>query len=124
MDFAMLAVIMMAGLVGPLLAYPQGWHVPVVVGELIMGILLGRTALGYLDASDPTFSFLAEVGFGLVMFVALAVIATGAILVAVLSFPERKGYRHRLHRVSEQRHLLPERRRLTRPSSHTGSSEE
>ena len=70
MDFAMLAVIVMVGLVGPLLAYPRGWHVPVVIGELIMGILLGRTVLGYLDASDPTFSFLAEVGFGLVMFVA------------------------------------------------------
>jgi Kef-type K+ transport system membrane component KefB len=69
-DFAMLAVIVMAGLVGPLLAFPRDWHVPVVIGELIMGILLGRTVLGYLDASDPTFSFLAEVGFGLVMFVA------------------------------------------------------
>jgi len=69
-DFAMLAVIVLAGLVGPLLAYPQGWHVPEVVGELLVGIILGRTGLGYLDASDTTFSFLAEVGFGLVMFVA------------------------------------------------------
>ena len=66
----MLAVIVLAGLVGPLLAYPQGWHVPVVVGELFVGVLLGRTGLGYLNAADPTFSFLAEVGFGLVMFVA------------------------------------------------------
>jgi Kef-type K+ transport system membrane component KefB len=70
MDFAMLAIIVMAGLVGPLLAYPRGWHVPVVVGELVVGIFLGRTGLGHLDASDPTFSFLADIGFGLVMFVA------------------------------------------------------
>ena len=70
MDFAMLAVIMLVSLAGPLLAYPKGWHVPVVVGELFVGILLGRTGLGYLRDSDPTFSFLAEVGFGLVMFVA------------------------------------------------------
>jgi Kef-type K+ transport system membrane component KefB len=70
MTFTMLAIIVAAGLIGPLLAYPQGWHVPVVVGELVVGILLGRTGLGYLNASDPTFSFLAEVGFGLVMFVA------------------------------------------------------
>jgi Kef-type K+ transport system membrane component KefB len=69
-DFAMLAVIGLAGLVGPLLAYPRGWQVPVVVGELLMGILLGRTGLGYLNDTDPTFAFLAEVGFGLVMFVA------------------------------------------------------
>jgi Kef-type K+ transport system membrane component KefB len=34
-----------------------------------MGIVLGGTGLGYLDASNTTFSFLAEVGFGLVMFV-------------------------------------------------------
>lgn len=70
MDFTVLAVIVLAGLVGPLLAFPRGWHVPVVVGELIMGIVLGRTGLGYLDASDDKFTFLAEVGFGLVMFVA------------------------------------------------------
>jgi Kef-type K+ transport system membrane component KefB len=69
MDFAVLAVIILAGLVGPLLALPRGWHVPVVVGELLVGIILGRTGIGYLDASDHTFSFLAEVGFGLVMFV-------------------------------------------------------
>jgi Kef-type K+ transport system membrane component KefB len=69
-DFAILAVIVLAGLVGPLLAYPAGWHVPVVIGELFVGILLGRTGLGYLNDSDPTFAFLAEVGFGLVMFVA------------------------------------------------------
>jgi Kef-type K+ transport system membrane component KefB len=69
-DFTMLAVIVLAGLVGPILAYPQRWHVPVVIGELFVGIILGRTGLGYLNASDPTFSFLAAVGFGLVMFVA------------------------------------------------------
>jgi Kef-type K+ transport system membrane component KefB len=39
---------------------------------------------------------------------ALAVIATGAILFAVLSFLERDGYRRRLHRVSEQRHFALE----------------
>jgi len=69
-DFTMLAVIVLAGLVGPILAYPRGWHVPVVIGELFVGIILGKTGLGYLDAANPTFSFLAEVGFGLVMFVA------------------------------------------------------
>jgi Kef-type K+ transport system membrane component KefB len=181
-----------------------------------MGILLGRTGLGYLNASNTTFSFLAEVGFGLVMFVvgthvpvrdarlrrslgrgtaravlvgagsavigvllatafgtghaelygvlmasssaalilpivdslglggpqvlqllpqvaiadavcivalplaidpghagraalgALAVILTGAVIFAIIFLLERKGYRHRLHRVSEQRHFALE----------------
>jgi len=66
----MLAVIVLAGLAGPILAYPQRWQVPVVVGELFMGVVLGRTGLGYLKDSDPTFTFLAAIGFGLVMFVA------------------------------------------------------
>ena len=70
MDFSMLAIIVLAGLVGPLLAFPRGLHVPVVIGPLIMGIVLGTTGVGYLDASDPTFTFLAQIGFGLVMFVA------------------------------------------------------
>ncbi|MEP7194461.1 MAG: cation:proton antiporter [Actinomycetota bacterium] len=70
MSFTVLAVIVLAGLAGPILAYPQSWHVPVVIGELFMGILLGRTGLGYLNHADPTFAFLAAIGFGLVMFVA------------------------------------------------------
>jgi len=69
-DFTVLAVIVLAGLLGPLLALPRRLQVPVVVGELLMGIAVGRTGLGYLNASDHTFSFLAEIGFGLVMFVA------------------------------------------------------
>ena len=63
MNFAVLAVIVLAGLVGPLLAYPRGWHVPVVLGELAMGILLGATGVGYLNSSDPTFTFLAGVSW-------------------------------------------------------------
>jgi len=66
----MLAVIVLAGLAGPILAYPRRWQVPVVVGELLMGVVLGRTGLGYLKDSDPTFTLLAAIGFGLVMFVA------------------------------------------------------
>jgi Kef-type K+ transport system membrane component KefB len=215
-DFTVLAVIVLAGLVGPLLALPRGWHVPVVVGELLMGVLLGGTGLGYLNASNTTFTFLAEIGFGLVMFVvgthvpvrdvrlrrslgrgaaravlvgagsallgvllatafgtdhaalyavlmasssaalilpiidsldlggphvlqllpqvaiadavcivalplaidpghagraalgALAVILTGVVIFAILFVLERKGFRHRLHRVSEQRHFALE----------------
>jgi Kef-type K+ transport system membrane component KefB len=69
-SFTVLAVICLVGLAGPLLALPRQWHLPVVLGELLAGVLLGRTGLGYLDAGDETFSFLAEIGFALVMFVA------------------------------------------------------
>ncbi|MDX2967707.1 cation:proton antiporter [Kribbella solani] len=70
MSFTMLAVVVAIGLIGPLLALPRGWHIPIVLGELIAGVVLGKTGFGYLTASDPRFTFLADIGFGLVMFVA------------------------------------------------------
>src|SRR5664280_1111015 len=45
MNFATLAVIALVAVLGPLL-------------------------LGYLDSADPTFTFLADIGFALIMFVA------------------------------------------------------
>jgi Kef-type K+ transport system membrane component KefB len=69
-SFADLAVIMLVALLGPLLAVPRSWHLPVVLGELAGGIALGRTGIGYLDSADPTFTFLADIGFVLVMFIA------------------------------------------------------
>jgi Kef-type K+ transport system membrane component KefB len=69
-SFAVLAVISVVALLGPLLALPERWHLPVVLGELLAGITLGPTVLDALHASDPGFAFLAEVGFALVMFVA------------------------------------------------------
>jgi Kef-type K+ transport system membrane component KefB len=70
MTFAQLSVIGLAALAGPLLALRRSWHLPVVLGELLAGIALGRTGIAYVDPSDPTFTFLADIGFALVMFVA------------------------------------------------------
>ncbi|RLV48210.1 cation:proton antiporter [Nocardioides mangrovicus] len=70
MTFAELAVVCGVGIAGPLLALPRRWQLPVVLGELLAGIVLGRTGFGYLDAGDPTFAFLGDLGFALVMFVA------------------------------------------------------
>ena len=69
-DFGTLALIGLIGVLGPLLATPQRWHLPVVLGELIAGIALGRTGFRTLHADNSTFTFLADVGFALVMFVA------------------------------------------------------
>jgi Kef-type K+ transport system membrane component KefB len=68
--FTELAVIGLVALLGPVLAYRKGWHLPIVLGELLGGIVVGKTGIGYLDAGDPVFSFLADIGFALVMFVA------------------------------------------------------
>jgi Kef-type K+ transport system membrane component KefB len=69
-SFSTLAVIGLVALLGPLLALPARWHVPVVLGELLGGAALGRTGTGYLHPGDPTFRLLADIGFALVMFVA------------------------------------------------------
>ncbi|TFB75355.1 cation:proton antiporter [Cryobacterium glaciale] len=70
MDFQTLAIISVIALLGPLLATPRRWNIPVVIGQLAAGVIVGRTGLGLIDAADPTLTFLADVGFALIMFVA------------------------------------------------------
>jgi len=69
-SFGILALVGTAALLGPLLALPHRWRLPVVVGELAAGIVLGPMLTDLLTPSDPTVTFLADVGFALVMFVA------------------------------------------------------
>src|SRR6266542_2811729 len=57
-------------MLGPLLALPRRWHLPLMLGELIAGVLLGPTGTGLLHAQNGTFTFLADIGFALIMFVA------------------------------------------------------
>ncbi|MCW2750751.1 MAG: sodium/hydrogen exchanger [Aeromicrobium sp.] len=70
MTFWHFLLIGLIALLGPLLVLPTSWRLPVVLGELIGGLVLGRTGFGVLDAGDPTFTFLANLGFALTMFVA------------------------------------------------------
>jgi Kef-type K+ transport system membrane component KefB len=68
MSFGTLALIGLCGLAGPLLATVGKGAVPVVVGELLAGILLGDTGLKAIDPGNVTLSFLAEIGFAMLMF--------------------------------------------------------
>ncbi len=70
MTLAGLALVLAIGLAGPLLATPSRWRLPVVVGEILVGVLAGRTGLGWVNPDDQVLSFLASAGFALVMLVA------------------------------------------------------
>jgi hypothetical protein len=56
MSFATLAVISLVAIVGPLLALPRHWHLPVILGELAAGIVLGTTGSVRLQARNETFT--------------------------------------------------------------------
>lgn len=67
--FGTLALLTAVGFAGPLLASVPGLRIPVVVGELIAGLVLGKTGFGIVDSANPVFELLANIGFALVMFV-------------------------------------------------------
>jgi Kef-type K+ transport system membrane component KefB len=68
--FESLLVIILAGLIGPLVAAGPRPVLPAVVGELAAGVILGRTGLGVIDPTTPTNSFLYELGFAMLMLAA------------------------------------------------------
>jgi Kef-type K+ transport system membrane component KefB len=69
-SFGQLTVIVLAGLFGPLLSASRRFMVPVVVGELLAGIALGKTGAGLIKPGDPTIAFLGNIGFAVLMMVA------------------------------------------------------
>lgn len=70
MGFGTLALVSVVALLGPLLAYRRQWNLPVVLGELAAGAIIGISGFRLIDPAEPSFAFLADIGFALVMFVA------------------------------------------------------
>ena len=70
MTVAALALIVAVGMCGPLFAWSDRLRLPVVVGELAAGIVIGVTGTRWVDPTQPTFTFLANIGFAMMMFVA------------------------------------------------------
>jgi Kef-type K+ transport system membrane component KefB len=70
MTFGVLALIILAGIAGPLLAFGRQALLPVVVGELLAGVVIGISGFRWLDPTEPTTAFLAEIGFAMLMFAA------------------------------------------------------
>jgi Kef-type K+ transport system membrane component KefB len=67
--FHTLALLAVIGMTGPLLASLPRFQVPLIIGELAAGLVVGRTGFGIVDPGDATFTLLADIGFALVMFV-------------------------------------------------------
>jgi Kef-type K+ transport system membrane component KefB len=68
MSLGTLALIGIGGLCGPLLSASARGAIPVVVGEIVAGLVIGHTGLQVLDTSNPTLTFLADIGFLMLMF--------------------------------------------------------
>jgi Kef-type K+ transport system membrane component KefB len=67
--FGVLTLIIACGLAGPLISGASRLAVPIVVGEIAAGVLIGRTGFREIDTGDPTIVFLSEAGFAMLMFV-------------------------------------------------------
>ena len=67
--FDTLALLTAIGFAGPLLAALPRLRIPVILGELIAGLVIGKTGFDIVNVANPTFELLANTGFALVMFV-------------------------------------------------------
>jgi Kef-type K+ transport system membrane component KefB len=76
--FAQFTVLVLAGLAGPLLAFGRRGLLPVVVGELLAGIVLGRTGFSVIDASAEPLPVFSAIGFAMLMLSAGARVDIGS----------------------------------------------
>ena len=65
--FADLALIVLAGMLGPILANTHRPLIPVVLGQLLGGILIGRSGLALVDPASGPLPALSAIGFLLLM---------------------------------------------------------
>lgn len=66
--FAQLTILVLAGLAGPLLAFGRRALIPVVIGELLAGVVLGHTGFGVVNSVAQPFPAFSAIGFAMLMF--------------------------------------------------------
>lgn len=69
MSFGSLALVMAGGLLGPLLAGLPRLAIPLIVGELLAGMLIGHTGFRWVDPARPELAFLGDIGFAVLMLI-------------------------------------------------------
>jgi Kef-type K+ transport system membrane component KefB len=67
-DLGLIALIFTAALLGPALSLVSRGAVPVVVGQLLAGVVLGKTGLRIVDPGKSDLSLLYSLGFATLMF--------------------------------------------------------
>jgi Kef-type K+ transport system membrane component KefB len=67
-DLGILALICAAALLGPLLSLLSRGALPAVVGQLLAGVVLGRTLLDVVHPADPELMLFYDIGFATLMF--------------------------------------------------------
>ena len=70
MSIGLLGALVIAGICGPLLAIPRRYGVPVAAGEILIGVILGRSGFAIVPVDDPTLVLFSSLGFALVMLTA------------------------------------------------------
>ncbi len=89
LQFAGLALVLALAVLVPLaFSRLRRVRIPVVVGEIVAGIIVGRSGLGWVHPDDVTLRLLAEVGFVFLMFLAGMEIDLTAL---GISLPLKKG---------------------------------
>jgi Kef-type K+ transport system membrane component KefB/Trk K+ transport system NAD-binding subunit len=86
-DFIPLLLVLFLAFVVPLLLSRSRW-VPVVVGEIIAGILVGKSGFR-LISEDPVLDFLGEIGLAILMFLSGLEIDFGLLFKAAKKRPSR-----------------------------------
>ncbi|HBY94162.1 MAG: cation:proton antiporter [Ardenticatenaceae bacterium] len=64
----LLIVVLLAFIIPLLLARFKRLTLPIVVGEILVGILVGRSGFGWVSGQEPMLDLLAEFGFAFLMF--------------------------------------------------------
>ncbi len=68
--FVQLTILLLAGMAGPVLAFGRRGLVPVVIGELAGGVVLGHTGFQVIDATVQPMPVFRAIGFAMLMLTA------------------------------------------------------
>jgi Kef-type K+ transport system membrane component KefB/Trk K+ transport system NAD-binding subunit len=82
--FSLLLITTLAALVPLLASRLRGWRIPIVIGEILAGMIIGTSGFN-LVAPSPVLDFLAEFGFVFLMFISGLEVDISALTMPALS---------------------------------------